>query len=101
MICSSELVKGTLETIVLKLLAGNNGMCGYEITRRVKEWIPDKMQITEGALYPALHAMESDGLVTTKIEYGRPQSSCTYQHHTDAHVAGMRWAGGGSVSEVE
>ena len=69
MIFSSELVKGTLKTIVLKLLADNNKMYGYEITQRVKELTLDKIQITEGALYPTLHAMESDGLVTTELEY--------------------------------
>ena len=69
MIFSSELIKGTLKTIVLKLLADNNKMYGYEITQRVKELTLDKIQITEGALYPTLHAMESEGLVTTEIEY--------------------------------
>ncbi|MBI2272138.1 MAG: PadR family transcriptional regulator [Bacteroidetes bacterium] len=66
---SSELIKGTLKTIVLKLLADNKKMYGYEITQRVKELTLDKIQITEGALYPTLHALEADGLVTTQTEY--------------------------------
>jgi len=66
---SSELIKGTLKTIVLKLLADNKKMYGYEITQRVKELTLDKIQITEGALYPTLHALEADGLVTTEVEY--------------------------------
>lgn len=69
MIYSSELIKGTLKTIVLKLLADNKKMYGYEITQRVKELTLDKIQITEGALYPTLHALEADGLVTTQTEY--------------------------------
>jgi PadR family transcriptional regulator, regulatory protein PadR len=69
MIYSSELIKGTLKTIVLKLLADNKKMYGYEITQRVKELTHDKIQITEGALYPTLHALEADGLVTTEAEY--------------------------------
>ena len=68
MIYSSELIKGTLKTIVLKLLY-NKKMYGYEITQTVKELTKDRIQITEGALYPTLHALESDGLVTTEIEY--------------------------------
>ena len=44
-------------------------MYGYEITQRVKELTLDKIQITEGALYPTLHALEADGLVTTEVEY--------------------------------
>lgn len=69
MIFSSELIKGTLKTIVLKLLADNSKMYGYEITQKVKELTMDKIQITEGALYPTLHALETDGLVTTEVEY--------------------------------
>ena len=66
---STELLKGTLKTIVLKLLADNKKMYGYEITQRVKELTQDKIQITEGALYPTLHALEADKLVTTEVEY--------------------------------
>ncbi len=69
MIYSSELIKGTLKTIVLKLLEDNKKMYGYEITQRVKELTSEKIQITEGALYPTLHALENEGLVTTELEY--------------------------------
>src|SRR5579871_262401 len=69
MIYSSELIKGTLKTIVLKLLEDNSRMYGYEITQRVKELTAEKIQITEGALYPTLHVLEEDGLVTTETEY--------------------------------
>lgn len=69
MFYSSELIKGTLKTIVLKLLSDNKRMYGYEITQRVKELTLDKIQITEGALYPTLHALEESGLVTTETEF--------------------------------
>ena len=65
----TELLKGTFKTIVLKLLAKHKKMYGYEITQMVKELTSDKIQITEGALYPTLHALEADGLVTTETEY--------------------------------
>jgi PadR family transcriptional regulator PadR len=64
---SSELIKGTLKTIVLKLLSQTNQMYGYEITQKVKELTGDRIQITEGALYPTLHALEKEGVVTTEI----------------------------------
>ena len=66
---SPELLKGTLKTIVLKLLADNKKMYGYEITQKVKDLTRDRIQITEGALYPTLHALESDKLVITQTEY--------------------------------
>lgn len=69
MIYSTELLKGTLKTIVLKLLADNKRMYGYEITQKVKELTFDKILITEGALYPTLHALEDNHLVTTELEF--------------------------------
>ena len=66
---SSELIKGTLKTIVLKLLQDNKRMYGYEISTKVKELTSDKIVLTEGALYPTLHALEAEGLVTTETEY--------------------------------
>jgi DNA-binding PadR family transcriptional regulator len=44
-------------------------MYGYEITQTVKELTAGKIQLTEGALYPSLHALEADGLLTTETEY--------------------------------
>ncbi|HAA00652.1 MAG TPA: PadR family transcriptional regulator [Flavobacteriales bacterium] len=66
---SSELIKGTLKTIVLKLLTSQEKMYGYEITQKVKTLTGDKIQITEGALYPTLHALEEEGVVTTETVY--------------------------------
>ena len=69
MIFSSELLKGTLKTIVLKQLENGGRMYGYEITQRVREATGDKILLTEGALYPTLHALEAEGLVTAQTEY--------------------------------
>jgi len=69
MIYSSELIKGTLKTIVLQQLKQNGKMYGYEITQKVKELSKDRIAITEGALYPTLHAMEAEGLVQTEVEF--------------------------------
>jgi DNA-binding PadR family transcriptional regulator len=64
---SSELIKGTLKTIVLKLLSETKQMYGYEITLKVKELTSNKIQITEGALYPTLHALEKEGIVSAEV----------------------------------
>ncbi len=66
---SPELLKGTLKTVILKLLSDNRKMYGYEITQKVRELTRDEIQITEGSLYPTLHALESDKLVVTQTEY--------------------------------
>ncbi|NQX98019.1 MAG: helix-turn-helix transcriptional regulator [Flavobacteriales bacterium] len=63
---SKELLKGTLKTIILKLLSESDSMYGYQITQKVKEITEGKIILTEGALYPALHKLEADGLLSTE-----------------------------------
>ncbi len=64
---NKKLYKGSLQTIILKLLAQENKMYGYEITQKVKELTKGELQITEGALYPALHKLEAEGLLDVEI----------------------------------
>lgn len=42
-------------------------MYGYEITQKVKELSVAKLLLTEGALYPALHKLEAEGLLQTEV----------------------------------
>ena len=65
---SSSLIKGSLQTIILKLLEDNGRMYGYEITQKVKEITAGEVKLTEGALYPALHKLEAEGLLETSTE---------------------------------
>lgn len=62
----TELLKGTLGTIILRLLEEKGRMYGYEITQMVKEMSGEKILVKEGSLYPALHKLEADGLVTVE-----------------------------------
>jgi transcriptional regulator, PadR family len=64
----TKLLKGTLHTIILKLLSETNRMYGYEITQQVKYLTTGEFILTEGALYPALHKLEAEGLLDTEIE---------------------------------
>lgn len=63
----SNLYKGSLTTIILKLLNENDKMYGYEITQKVKEITNGELKITEGALYPSLHKMEAEGLLDVEV----------------------------------
>lgn len=65
---SNELFKGTLQTIILKLLSENERMYGYEITQKVKFITNRELLLKEGALYPALHKLEAEGLLETTTE---------------------------------
>jgi PadR family transcriptional regulator, regulatory protein PadR len=66
MMHSPELLKGTLQTIVLKVLKDNGKMYGYEITQLVKDLSDGRILLTEGALYPTLHRLEAEGLLKTE-----------------------------------
>ncbi len=65
---NSKLYKGSLVTIILKLLNESDKMYGYEITQRVKDLTKGELNITEGALYPALHKLEADGLLDVEVK---------------------------------
>ena len=65
---NSQLYKGSLNTIIMKLLEEKGRMYGYEITQKVKEITKGELNITEGALYPALHKLESEGLLDVEVE---------------------------------
>ena len=65
---NSQLYKGSLNTIIMKLLGENRRMYGYEITQKVKEITKGELNITEGALYPALHKLEAEGLLDVEME---------------------------------
>jgi len=65
---NKKLYRGSLSTIILKLLGDNGRMYGYEITQKVKALTAGELQITEGALYPALHKLEGDGHLKVEFE---------------------------------
>lgn len=75
----NEFLRGTLKTIILKLLAEQlpsgqgyssqrTRMYGYEITQAVKERTKGEIALSFGALYPVLHKLEQEGLLLTEIE---------------------------------
>lgn len=63
---ANDLLKGTLRTIILKLLSENQRMYGYEMTQKVEELSQGKIKLTFGALYPVLHKLEAEGYVQTE-----------------------------------
>ena len=68
---SSQLLKGTFYTMILKVLSENGRMYGYEIAQKVKSLSGNEIVVNEGSLYPILHKMAEEGLVTTeRMEIG-------------------------------
>ena len=64
----NSLYKGTLKNIILKLLAKEVKMYGYQMTQRAKELTEGELEMTEGALYPILHKLEEEGMIFSEIQ---------------------------------
>lgn len=64
---SLELLKGTLDVLVLKTLSWEP-LHGYGVSKSIREATGDAFQVEEGALYPALRRLEKRGLV--EAEWG-------------------------------
>jgi transcriptional regulator len=55
--------QGTLELLILRLLSSGN-LNGWDIMQRIQLISGEVLSVTPGALYPALHRLESRGLIS-------------------------------------
>jgi PadR family transcriptional regulator PadR len=58
----SDLVQGTLDLLVLKVLT-LEPLNGWAISQRLKQVSGDVLQVSDGSLYPALHKLEHAGWI--------------------------------------
>jgi PadR family transcriptional regulator PadR len=86
---SKELLKGSLKSIILKLLKEQGRMYGYEITQKVEDITSGKILLTYGALYPILHKLEKDGSVTTESEMVNNRTRVYYKLTKQGHSTAM------------
>ena len=61
----SDLVQGTLDLLLLKIVA-LEPLHGWAIAQRLKQVSGDVLQVSEGSLYPALHKLEQEGWITAE-----------------------------------
>jgi transcriptional regulator len=61
----SDLVQGTLDLLLLKILA-LEAMNGWSISQRLRQISGDILQVSDGSLYPALHKLEQEGWITAE-----------------------------------
>jgi PadR family transcriptional regulator, regulatory protein PadR len=61
----AELLQGTLQMLILKTLA-RGPMHGYAIAECILQRSNDILKVEEGALYPALHRLETRGMVSAE-----------------------------------
>jgi transcriptional regulator len=61
----TDLVQGTLDLLLLKILA-LEPLNGFAISQRLKQVSGDILQVSDGSLYPALHKLEQEGWITAE-----------------------------------
>jgi transcriptional regulator len=62
MATKSDLPQGTLDLLILKVVA-LGPIHGYAIAQRLQQVSRDVVQVQQGSLYPALHRLENRGLL--------------------------------------
>lgn len=61
----SDLVQGTLDLLLLKILA-LEPLHGWAVSQRLRQVSGDVLQVSDGSLYPALHKLEQEGWITAE-----------------------------------
>jgi transcriptional regulator len=69
----NDRLQGTLDLLILKVLANAKPSHGYAIAQRVHELTSDRLRIEEGSLYPALHRMTNEKWL--KAEWGLTETN--------------------------
>lgn len=61
----SDLIQGTLDLLILKTIS-IEPKHGWAIAKRIEQVTSDVLQVTQGALYPALHRLEQQGWIRSE-----------------------------------
>ena len=61
----ADLVQGTLDLLILKVVAWEP-MHGWAIAQRIRQMSGDVLQVGQGALYPSLHKLEQNGWISSE-----------------------------------
>jgi transcriptional regulator len=61
----SDLLQGTLDLLILKILA-RESLHGWGIAKRIQLLSGDVLSVGQGSLYPALHRLEQQGWITAE-----------------------------------
>jgi PadR family transcriptional regulator PadR len=67
-----DLVQGTLDMLILKIVALEPAH-GWAIAQRIRQISQNVLQVNQGALYPALHRLEQQAWI--KSEWGESENN--------------------------
>ena len=69
----TELLQGTLDTLVLKTLASMGPLHGYGLARRIEQVSGNTLVLNQGTMYPALLRMEQRGWI--RSDWGKSENN--------------------------
>jgi transcriptional regulator len=73
----ADLVQGTLDLLILKIVA-LEPMHGWAIAQRIKQMSSDVLQVGQSALYPALHKLEQQGWIEAEWKVSETNRRAKY-----------------------
>src|ERR1043166_4918891 len=76
---SAELIPGTLDLLILKAVS-LGPQHGYGVLLRIEQISGGRLQIEQGALYPALYRLEHQGLLDA--EWGASENNRKAKYYT-------------------
>lgn len=65
---SRELLKGILKPLILQVLSEHPRMHGYQMVKVIQELSDNKILVKEGSIYPTLHTLTEQGILTVEEE---------------------------------
>jgi len=77
---ANDRLQGTLDLLILKMLARGGPQHGYAIAQRIHQATDDSLRIEEGSLYPALQRMAADKWL--RAEWGTTDSGRKARFYT-------------------
>jgi transcriptional regulator len=78
-----ELLQGTLDMMVMRTLQGGAAN-GYEIAKAIEQLSDSVLEVDHGSLYPALHRLEKNGLITGEWEISSTNRRARFYRLTPA-----------------
>lgn len=85
----SDLIQGTLDLLVLKTISVEPKH-GWAIAKRIQQVSEDALQVTQGALYPALHRLEQQGWISAEWRATETGREAKFYRLTKAGAAQLK-----------
>ena len=79
----TDLVQGTLDLLILKIIA-LQPMHGWAIAHRIQQMSSDVLRVGQSALYPALHKLEQQGWIEAEWKVSETNRRAKYYSLTRA-----------------